>query len=72
MAHENLEKIFRHAMEAYSRGEYDEAAVSFDAAIEWSVHESAAPDAATYHGHDGVKRFWDTWAEAISGMELEI
>jgi hypothetical protein len=30
------------------------------------------PDATTYHGHEGVKRFWEMWAEAISGMALEI
>jgi ketosteroid isomerase-like protein len=72
MSQENLETIFRHAIEAYSRGDYDGAVVNFDPAIEWSVHESVAPDATTYHGHDGVKRFWETWAEAISRMELEI
>ena len=26
----------------------------------------------TYHGRDGVKQFWETWAEAFSGMVLEI
>jgi len=72
MSEANVETIFRHAMEAYSRGDYDAAIVNFDPAIEGSVHESVAPDATTYRGHDGVKRFWETWAEAISGMELEI
>ncbi len=72
MSQENLATIFRHAMEAYSRGAYDRAVVNFDPAVEWSVHPSVAPDATTYQGHDGVKRFWATWAEAISGMELEI
>jgi ketosteroid isomerase-like protein len=72
MSQENLATIFRHAMEAYSRGDYDAAVVGFDPAIEWSVHASLVPDATTYHGHEGVKRFWKTSAEAISGMELEI
>jgi ketosteroid isomerase-like protein len=63
---------FRPGMEAYSRGDYEAAQAGFDPAIEWSVHASVAPDATTYHGHDGVKRFWETWAEAISDMELEI
>jgi ketosteroid isomerase-like protein len=62
----------RRGMEAYSRGDYEAALVGFDPAIEWSVHESLVPDATTYHGHEGVKRFWETWAEAISGMALEI
>jgi ketosteroid isomerase-like protein len=72
MSQESLETIFRHAMEAYSRGDYNGAVVNFDPAIEWSVDESVAPDATTYHGHEGVQRFWETWAEAISGLELEI
>jgi ketosteroid isomerase-like protein len=72
MSQENLATIFRHAMEAYSRGDYDAAVVGFDPAIEWSLHASLVPDATTYHGHEGVQRFWKTSAEAISGMELEI
>lgn len=72
MSQDDLARIFRHSMEAYSRGDYDAAVVDFDPAIEWSVDASVAPDAATYHRHEGVKGFWDTWAEAISGMELEI
>jgi ketosteroid isomerase-like protein len=72
MSQDDLATIFRHAMEAYSRGDYDAAVVDFDPAIEWSVDASVAPDATTYHGHEGVKRFWETWAEAISGLELEI
>lgn len=72
MSQDELATIFRHGMEAYSRGDYDAAIVDFDPAIEWSVDASVAPDATTYHGHEGVKRFWETWAESISGMELEI
>jgi ketosteroid isomerase-like protein len=72
MSHDDLATIFRRGMEAYSRGDYEAAVVGFDPAIEWSVHASVAPDATTYHGHEGVKRFWGTWAEAISGIALEI
>jgi ketosteroid isomerase-like protein len=72
MSQEHLATTFRHAMEAYSRGDYDAAVAGFDPAIEWSVHASLVPDATTYRGHEGVKRFWKASAEAISGMELEI
>jgi SnoaL-like domain len=70
MSQDDLATIFRRAMEAYSRGDYDAAVVDFDPAIEWSVHTSLVPDATTYH--EGVKRFWETSAEAISGMALAI
>jgi ketosteroid isomerase-like protein len=72
MSQDDLAAIFRGSMEAYSRGDYEAALDAFDPAIEWSVHTSLAPDAATYHGHEGVTRFWETWAEAIRGMALEI
>ena len=72
MSQEDLATIFRAAMEAYSRGDYEAAVAGFDPAIEWSVDKSVVPDAATYHGHEGVKRFWETWAEAISGAALQI
>ena len=61
MSQGDLATTFRRAMEAYSRGDYDAAMRDFDPAIEWSVDLSVTPDATTYHGHQGVKRFWETW-----------
>jgi ketosteroid isomerase-like protein len=72
MSRDDMAMSFRRAMEAYSRGDYEAALFGFDPAIEWSVHASLAHDVTTYHGHEGVKRFWEMWAEAISGMALEI
>jgi ketosteroid isomerase-like protein len=72
MSHDDLATTFRRAMEAYGRGDYEAAMRDFDPAIEWSVDLSVTPDATTYHGHQGVKRFWEAWAEAISDMKLEI
>ena len=63
---------FRAGMEAYSRGDFDEAVAGFHPNIEWAVDSSLQPDAETFRGHDGVKRFWGMWAEAIEGMGLEI
>jgi ketosteroid isomerase-like protein len=59
-------------MEAYSRGDYDAAVACFHPDIEWSVDTSLQLDAETFHGHDGVKRFWGIWAEVIDEMKLEI
>ena len=72
MSQDDQALTFRRGMEAYSRGDYDAAVDGFDPAIEWSVDPSVAPDATTYHGHEGVRQFWATWADAIRGMELEI
>jgi ketosteroid isomerase-like protein len=72
MTEDDLAVAWRRGMEAYSRGDYDAALEGFDPAIEWTVHSSVVLDADTYRGHEGVKRFWRTWEEVISGMALEI
>src|SRR5688500_5769507 len=72
MSHDELALIFRRGMEAYNRGDYEAAVAGFDRGIEWEVHPGLAPDARTYHGHEGVKRFWESWAEAFRGVVLEI
>jgi ketosteroid isomerase-like protein len=63
---------FRRAMEAYSRGDFDAALSHFHPEIEWSVDRSVQPDAETFHGHEGVRRFWGLWAEVMTGLSLEI
>jgi ketosteroid isomerase-like protein len=72
MADDDPAASFRRGMEAYSRGDYEAALEGFDPEIEWSVHRNVSPDADTYHGHEGVRRFWGAWEESISGMALEI
>jgi ketosteroid isomerase-like protein len=72
MSQDYLAMISQRGMEAYSRGDWEVALLGFDPAIEWRVDASLVSDATTYHGHDGVKRCWQIWAEAISGMVLEI
>ena len=66
------ERGFREGMEAYSRGDYDTALEGFHPDIEWRVEPELVADAAVYRGHDGVRRFWETWAEAIEGMSLQV
>jgi ketosteroid isomerase-like protein len=72
MSQDDLVRKYRRGMEAYSRGDYEAAVVLCDPAVEWIVDASLVPDATTYHGHEGVKRFWETWAEAMSAVTLEV
>src|SRR5512134_2506730 len=60
------------SMEAYSRGDYDTSLALFHPAIEWRVEDDLVPDAATYHGHQGVLDFWSTWGEAFDRIRLEV
>jgi ketosteroid isomerase-like protein len=72
MAEDDPATLWRRGIEAYSRGDYEAALEGFDPEIEWSVHRTVVADADTYHGREGVRRFWETWEESISGMALEI
>ena len=71
-AGDDIAQAWREGLEAYSRGDWETAVQGFHPDIEWSVEPDLGPDARVYRGHDGVRRFWEDWAEAIEGMELEI
>jgi ketosteroid isomerase-like protein len=66
------ERSFREGMDAYSRGDYERALAGFHPEIEWRVEQGVMPDAEVYRGHDGVRRFWGTWAEAVEGLTLDV
>jgi ketosteroid isomerase-like protein len=66
------ERAFRRGMEAYSRGDYDRALEGFHPEIEWSAETDLVPDAGVYRGHEGVRRFWAEWAEAIEEVSLDV
>ena len=57
MSQENVEKV-RAGYEAFSRRDLDAALAHIDPEIEWQ-QSSAFPDARTFHGHDGVRRFFE-------------
>jgi ketosteroid isomerase-like protein len=66
------ERSFRESMEAYSRGDFDDALSGFHPDIEWHVAPGLTPDAGLFRGHDGVRRFWTNWAEVMDDMTLDI
>jgi hypothetical protein len=72
MSQDDLAMIFQRGMEAYSRDDCEVTLVGFDPATEWRVDPTLISDATTYNEHEGVKRCWEIWAAAISGMVLEI
>ena len=66
------ERSFRDSMEAYSRGDYDDALTGFHPDIEWWVADDIMPDAGLFQGHAGVRRFWTNWSEVMEDMSLDI
>jgi ketosteroid isomerase-like protein len=68
----DIAETFRASMAAYSRGDYDTAVLGFHPDVVWVVDPTIQLDAATYHGHDGVKQFWRTWSEVMDDLVLEV
>ena len=68
MSRENVELV-RAVIEASQRGEMDKVFAAYDPEVEWCVGEGARPTPISdfepvYRGHDGIRQFWRTWAEA--------
>jgi ketosteroid isomerase-like protein len=63
-------ELVRGGLEAFSRGDLDEALAGFHEQILWEVN--LGPDAAAYRGHEGVREFWSQWREAFEGFRLRI
>jgi ketosteroid isomerase-like protein len=69
VSREDVERV-RRGLEAFSRGDLDEALAGFHEQILWEVN--LGPDAAAYRGHGGVREFWSEWREAFEGFRLRI
>jgi hypothetical protein len=66
---ENVQK-FRSALEAFNRGDVEGAVRDMDPQVEWQAPRSL-PDAQTYYGHEGVKRWWAMMRDAFVELRLE-
>ena len=68
MSQENVELV-QDVIEAHKRGEMDRVFAAYDPDIEWRISElqTLTPIAdfePVYRGHEGIRRFWRTWAAA--------
>ena len=73
MSQENIERI-RRGYEAFNRGDLAGAAEGFDPNIEWRIPFQLpdSPPDETYHGRQGVIRFWETWRAAFDDFRVEL
>jgi uncharacterized protein len=72
MSQENVE-VVRWGYEAWNRRDFDRLLELADPEIEWSFAGVRPPGAdAVYHGHEGVRRFWDTFIEPWEQITVEI
>ena len=68
MSRENVELV-QDVIEASKRGEMDRVFAAYDPDIEWRISKLQTLTPITdfepvYRGHEGIRRFWRTWAEA--------
>src|SRR5262245_28772561 len=70
MSQENVE-VVRAALDAWNRGDWDSVLPFPDPDIEWH-NSGAVPDlGAVYHGHEGVRDFWNRWAGSWDEIRLD-
>ncbi len=69
MSQENVETA-RRGYEAFNCGEMEAVYASLDPEVVWEEW-SAAPDAATYHGHDGVREFFGKLWESFDLLRFD-
>ena len=70
MSQENVE-IVRAGMEAWNRRDFDAVLATLAPEVEWGL-SGAVPDVAdVYHGHDGVRAFWEGWTASWEEIQNE-
>jgi ketosteroid isomerase-like protein len=63
-------EIVRKVYEAWCRADPSYAFDHLDPEVVWEAIEDA-PDAGTYRGHSGVKRYMDDWLQDFEGFAFE-
>jgi uncharacterized protein len=69
MSQESVE-IARRGYEAFNGGDTEAVYASLDPEVVWEEW-SAAPDAKTYYGHDGVREFFDKLWESFDLLRFD-
>jgi ketosteroid isomerase-like protein len=72
MSHENVEVVKR-CWDAWIRGDLNTLFENFDPAVEWdTTNFEGWPEDEVYHGHDGVRRFFEEWLASWERYEAGV
>jgi uncharacterized protein len=73
MSEEDVERV-RAAYEAWNRRDLDAAVEGMDRDIEWRFHGGTLFPGTdrSYHGPDGVRRFWEEFLEPWGTIRIEV
>ena len=70
MSQENLEQIYRRGIDAVNRGDLEGFLASVHPDVEFTSLIAEA-EGETFHGHDGVRRWWHEVALPLGGLHGE-
>ena len=70
MAESNVE-IVRAAFEAFNEGGPEAFIPFIHPDVEFSTPSDLASEPDTYRGHDGVRRYWDSFFEIMDEIKVE-
>lgn len=70
MPQDNVQTL-RHTVDAFSRGDWDEARLDFDTSGKWPPAESG-PEESSYFGYEGIRNYLQSWVDNFENFKLEI
>lgn len=69
MSQDNI-AVVRRLNEAFNRGDIDGILALMDPAFETSVPPQFSPEPDTYRGHDGIRRYFESFHDAMSDIRF--
>jgi len=70
MAESNLVRV-RAAYDAFNRGDVEAALAHLHDDVEWHMSGEIVGTEDSYHGHDGVRRWWLEFMEPFEALAIE-
>jgi ketosteroid isomerase-like protein len=70
MSQEGVDIVTR-CYDAFRRRDFEAALAFFDPEAEWRPLPMM-PDQGPFHGHEGVRRFWEGWLETFQDFEAVV
>ena len=70
MSREKVDLVLR-GYQAWNNGDRQWVLDHMSPDVEW-VTPRDDPDPGTYHGHEGVLRFWEQWRAAVGQLRFEV
>jgi ketosteroid isomerase-like protein len=71
MSQENVELLYE-ANDAFNRRDLDALLALADPDIEWFPRVAELEGGGPYRGHDGVRRWWESWLAVAPDFSVEV